>query len=75
MEDFITVRVSKKKGVFKVVPLFEFTSLLKRNALDVDMEFDCKFSRRKMLQGSLHGSRIGVEIFIEDIKHIEYLHD
>ena len=48
--------------------------LLKKSPFDVYLEYNCDFARRKMFQ--MHANRLQVraEIFIEDIKSVEYIH-
>ena len=50
IEDFISVRISKKGGAYKSVSLAKFIDLLKKSPFDVYMEYDCSFANRKMLQ-------------------------
>ena len=75
IEDFISIRISKRKNVFKPLSLRDFKKLIKKSPFDVYMEYNCVFSSRKFLQ--LHSNKIRalVEIFIEDIKSVEYIHD
>ena len=75
VEDFISIRVSKKGGVYKTVSYEKFVSFLKKSPFDVYMEYDCSFASRKMLQIHSNTLRIFVEIFIEEIKDREYIHD
>jgi hypothetical protein len=74
IEDFVSVRVSKKGGIYKTISLKKFMGLLKKSPFDVYMEYDCSFANRKMFQ--MHSNRLCVsaEIFIEDIKNIRYIH-
>ena len=74
-EEFISVRISKKKNVFKSVCLSKFLGLLQKSPFDVDMEYDCLFSNRKMLQMYSNALKMRAEIFIEEIENIEYIHD
>ena len=75
IEDFISVRVSKKGGVYKTISLEKFMGLLKKSPFDVYMEYDCSFANRKMLQTHSNRLCVSAEIFIEDIKNVEYLHN
>ena len=75
IEDFVSVRVSKKGGIYKIVALAKFIDLLKKSPFDVYMEYDCSFANRKMFQMHSNYLRIGAEVFIEDIKNVEYLHN
>ena len=54
---------------------YEFIDLLKKSAFDVDMEYDCSFANRKMIQLYSNSLNIAVELFIEEIKNVEYVHD
>ena len=75
MEDCIFVRLSKKGKTYKTVALRTFIGLLRKSAFDVDMEYDCAFSNRKMLQLYSNSLQTRVEIFIEEIQKVEYIHD
>ena len=75
IEDFISVRISKKVGVYKTVSLAKFIDLLKKSPFDVYMEYDCSFANRKMLQIHSNYLLVRAEIFIEEIKNVEYVHD
>ena len=75
IEDFITIRVSKKSGVYKTVSLAKFVSLLKKSPFNVYLEYNCDFASSKMLQMHSNALRICAEIFIEEIKNVEYIHD
>ena len=75
IEDFISVRISKKGGVYKTVSLAKFIDLLKKSPFDVYMEYDCSFANRKMLQIHSNYLLVRAEIFIEEIKNVEYVHD
>ena len=75
IEDFISVRISKKVGVYKTVSLAKFIDLLKKSPFDVYMEYDCSFANRKMLQIHSNYLLVRAEIFIEEIKNVEYIHD
>jgi hypothetical protein len=75
IEDFISIRISKRKNVFKPLSLRDFKKLIKKSPFDVDMEYNCVFSSRKFLQLYSNKIRALVEIFIEDIKSVEYIHD
>ena len=80
IEDFISIRISKRKNVFKPLSLRDFKKLIKKSPFDVDMEYNCDFSSRKFLQlyskySNSNKIRALVEIFIEEIKTVEYIHD
>ena len=75
IEEFISVRVSKKGGAYKTISLGKFVGLLKKSPFDVYMEYDCHFANRKMLQMHSNRLQIRAEIFIEEIKNVEYIHD
>ena len=73
--DCIAIRVSKKRGVYKTVSLAKFVRLLKKSPFNVHLEYNCDFASSKMLQMHSNALRIGAEIFIEEIKNVEYIHD
>ncbi len=75
IEDFISIRVSKKGGAYKTISLEKFMGLLKKSPFDVYMEYDCSFANRKMLQIHSNYLLVRAEIFIEEIKNMEYIHD
>ena len=75
IEDFISIRISKRKNVFKPLSLRDFKKLIKKSPFDVYMEYNCVFSSSKFLQLYSNKIRALVEIFIEDIKSVEYIHD
>ena len=75
IEDFISIRISKKGGAYKTISLEKFMGLLKKSAFDVYMEYDCSFANRKMLQIHSNHLLVRAEIFIEEIKNVEYVHD
>ena len=75
IEDFISVRISKKGGAYKTISLEKFMGLLKKSPFDVYMEYDCSFANRKMLQIHSNYLLVRAEIFIEEIKNVEYVHD
>lgn len=75
IEDFISIRVSKKGGSYKNICLKKFIDLLKKSPFDVYMEYDCSFANRKMLQIHSNYLLVRAEVFIEEIKNIEYIHD
>ena len=50
IEDFISIRISKRKNVFKPLSLRDFKKLIKKSPFDVYMEYNCVFSSRKFLQ-------------------------
>ncbi|MBQ7373549.1 MAG: hypothetical protein IJW64_03200 [Clostridia bacterium] len=74
IEDFISIRVSKKGGAYKTVLLAKFVSLLKKSPFDVYLEYDCSFANRKMLQIHSNSLLVRAEIFIEEIKNVKYIH-
>ena len=75
IEDLISIRISKRKNVFKLLSLRDFKKIIKKSPFDVSREYNCVLSSSKFLQ--LHSNKIRalVEIFIEDIKSVEYIHD
>lgn len=73
--DLISVRISKKGGLYKIISLKKFVDLLKKSPFDIDMEYDCNFANSKMWQTYSNQLRIRAEIFIEEIKKVEYLHE
>ena len=75
IEYFISIRISKRKNVFKPLSLRNLKKLIKKSPFDVHMEYNCVFSSRKFLQLYSNKIRALVEIFIEDIKSVEYIHD
>ena len=75
IEDFISIRVSKKGGAYKTISLEKFMGLLKKSPFDVYLEYNCDFASSKMLQIHSNALRIRSEIFIEEIKNVEYVHD
>ena len=75
IEDFISIRVSKKGGAYKTISLEKFIGLLKKSPFDVYLEYNCDFASSKMLQIHSNTLRIRSEIFIEEIKNVEYVHD
>ena len=75
IEDFISIRISKRKNIFKSISLRDFKKLIKKSPFDVDMEYNCDFSSRKFLQLYSNKIRVSIEIFITDIKSAEYIHD
>ena len=75
MEDFIAIRVSKKGGVYKTVSLAKFVSLLKKSPFNVYLEYNCDFASSKMLQIHSNHLRVRAEVFIDEIKNVEYIHD
>ena len=75
IEDFISIRVSKKGGAYKTISLEKFMGLLKKSPFDVYLEYNCDFASSKMLQIHSNHLRCSVEIFIEEIKNVEYVHD
>lgn len=75
IEDFISVRISKKGGAYKTVSLAKFIDLLKKSPFDVYMEYDCSFANRKMIQTHSNYLLVRAEIFIEEINNMEYIHD
>lgn len=75
LEEFITIRICKRKNIFKPISLQKFLKLLKKSTFDVSMEYDCFFANRKMIQLYSNSLNIAVELFIDDIKNVEYVHD
>ena len=75
IEDFITIRICKRKNIFKPISLDKFIGLLKKSAFDVDMEYDCSFAKSKMIQIHSNFLKIVIELFIEEIKNVEYIYD
>ena len=75
IEDFISIRISKKAGAYKTISLEKFMGLLKKSPFDVYMEYDCSFANRKMLQIHSNHLLVRAEIFIEEIKNMEHIHD
>ena len=75
IEDFVSIRISKKKNIFKPISLKKFMLLLKKSPFDVDMEYNCDFSNRKLLQLYSNKTKALVEIFIADIQSVEYIYD
>ena len=75
IEDFISVRISKKNGIYKTISLKKFMGLLKKSPFNVYLEYNCDFASSKMFQMHSNYLRIGAEVFIEDIKNIRYIHD
>ena len=75
IEDFISIRISKKGGAYNTISLEKFMGLLKKSPFDVYMEYDCSFANRKMLQIHSNYLLVRAEIFIEEIKNVEYIHD
>ena len=75
LEEFLTIRICKRKSIFKPISLPKFIDLLKKSAFDVDMEYDCSYANRKMIQLYSNSLNIAVELFIEEIKNVEYVHD
>ena len=75
LDEFITIRICKRKSIYKPITLCKFVDLLKKSAFDVDMEYDCNFANRKMIQLYSNSLNIIVEFFIKEIKSVEYVHD
>ena len=75
IEDFIAIRVSKKGGAYKTISLEKFMGLLKKSPFDVYLEYNCDFASGKMFQMHSNHLRVSAEIFIEEIKNVEYIHD
>ena len=75
IEDFISVRISKKGGAYKTISLEKFMGLLKKSPFDVYLEYNCDFASSKMFQMHSNHLRVSAEIFIEEIKNVEYIHD
>ena len=75
IEDFIAIRISKKGGVHKTISIKRFMALLKKSPFDVYLEYNCDFASSKMLQMHSNHLRVGAEVFIDEIKNVEYIHD
>ena len=75
MEDLITIRICKRKNIYKPIRLRKLIDLLKKSAFNVYLEYDCSFADRKMIQIYSNSLKLSVELFIEEIKNIEYVHD
>ena len=75
IEDFISVRISKKGGIYKTISLRKFMGLLKKSPFNVFFEYNCDFASSKMLQTYSNRLCVSAEIFIEEIKNVEYLHN
>ncbi len=75
IEDFISIRISKKGGAYKTISLDKFKGLLKRSPFDVYLEYNCDFASSKMLQIHSNHLRVRAEIFIDEIKNVEYIYD
>ena len=75
IEDFISIRVSKKGGAYKTISLEKFMGLLKKSPFNVYLEYNCDFASSKMFQMHSNHLRVSAEIFIEEIKNVEYIHD
>ena len=74
-EEFISIRISKKGGAYKTISLEKLMRFLKKSPFDVNLEYNCDFASSKMLQMHSNHLRVRAEIFIEEIKNVEYLHD
>lgn len=75
IDDFVAIRSCKRKSILKPITLERFTKLLKKSTFDVDMEYSCLFANRKMIQLYSNTLKLFIEIFIKDIREIEYVHD
>lgn len=75
IEDFISIRISKKGGACKTISLEKFMGLLKKSPFNVYLEYNCDFASSKMFQMHSNHLRVSAEIFIEEIKNVEYIHD
>jgi hypothetical protein len=75
IEDFISIRISRKGGIYKTISLEKFMRLLKKSPFNVYLEYNCDFANRKMLQIHSNYLLVRAEIFIEEIKNVEYVHD
>ncbi len=75
IEDFISIRISKRGGVYKNVSLQKFVALLKKSPFNIYLEYDCDFASRKMLQLHSNALSIDAEIFVSEIKNVDYIHD
>ena len=75
IENFISVRISKNGVSYKTVPFVKLIALLKKSPLEVSLEYDCSFANSKMLQLYSNTLLVRAEIFIEEIKSANYIHD
>lgn len=75
IEDFISIRISKRGGVYKNVSLQKFVALLKKSPFNIYLEYDCDFASRKMLQLHSNALFVDAEIFVSEIKNVDYIHD
>ena len=75
IEDFISVRTSKKGGIYKTISLKKFMGLLKKSPFNVYLEYNCDFASSKMFQMHSNHLRVSAEIFIGEIKNVDYIHD
>ena len=75
IEDFISIRISKRGGVYKTISLEKFMGLLKKSPFNVYLEYDCDFASRKMLQLHSNALFVDAEIFVSEIKNVDYIHD
>ena len=75
IEDFISVRISKRGGIYKTISLKKFMELLKKSPFDVYLEYNCDFASSKMLQIQSNHLRIYAEIFIHEIQNVEFVYD
>ena len=75
IEDFISIRISKKGGAYKTISLEKFMGLLKKSPFNVYLEYNCDFASSKMFQMRSNHLRVSAEIFIKEIKNVEYIHD
>ena len=71
-ENFISVRICKKVGVYKAIPIKKFIDILRKCPFDVDLEYRCDFADSKMLTAHSNLLDVSAEIFIEEIKNTEY---
>ena len=65
----------KKNGIYKTISLKKFMGLLKKSPFNVYLEYNCDFASSKMFQMHSNHLRVSAEIFIEEIKNVEYIHD
>ena len=75
IEDFLSIRISKKREIYKTISLKKFMELLKKSPFDMYLEYNCDFASSKMLQIHSNHLRVRAEIFIDEIKNVEFVHD
>ena len=74
IEDFISIRVSRKCGAYKTISLEKFMRVLNKFPFDVYLEYNCDFASSKILQIHSNHLRVRAEVFIEEIKNVKYIH-